>query len=481
LVENTYLTPANLFESLNRQYNRPPDLSSNVKLRPASTYTGLDFPLQEYNKNNHPVVADFRVIIDLCQPDIDLTEENQMPDDLAIKAAKSLHMDDPYYASFLLDLALEMELLVKIPSIHANRHQLVRGIEKHMDSLSDDEIFEKIVQTALRHASRSLSEIVPIPGPLFDEEYIISILEEPVETDMIFQRLFDNIGADMDMEELVGLDWFEELDMMDMAVISGTYLLGVFLDKFFLTPFGHYLKLIRPVYMLPFDFKNELSVFLDAHVEGEDELGLAFYAPCSRYYLTELGLDYFNVKPTHANYLDIKNKLLFSDIAALFEKTPARMSDIQNIRDISKTFDQEYCMYSLKVKYMSEPRLWLNIDVSDVTNLHRLYLELAYYFDLDKNGEYIFYPDETENPFMAYASPNQLRRSKKASDTTLGELSLAEKQVMILAVSYPRIGGSKHKEKWSLEVFKVSQGQGGQTYPMVTRMGKGLKEYFEWQ
>ncbi|MCL2421637.1 MAG: hypothetical protein FWD03_07260 [Defluviitaleaceae bacterium] len=482
LVENTYLTPANLFESLNRQYGRLPNLSPNVRLKPEAKYAGVDFLYQEYSKNNHPVVGDFRRIIEFCQPDIALTETNELPDNLALEASKLLHMCDPFYASFLAGIALEMGFLVKIPSIHANRYQLVRGTETQVAEISDDEMFDKIVQATLSHASKSLSDIVPTPGLLFDEEYVTGILKEPIETDFIFQRLFDNVGADMDMDELDDLDIFEEMEMLDMAVIQGTFLMGVFLDKYFLTPFGHYLKLIRPVYMLPFDFKNEISVFLEATADdNDDEVGLAFYAPCSRYYLTELGLEYFNVKPNHANYLDIENKLLFSDISALFEKTPAKMSDIQHIRAISEAFEQEHRIYSIKVKYLSEPRLWLNIDVSDITNLHRLFLELAYYFDLDKNAEYTFYPDEAENPFMAYASPNQLRRTKKASEATLEELSPEAGQNMVLAVSYPRISGSKHKERWSMEVTRVNQGKTGQLYPVVTRLGKGLKEYFEWQ
>ena len=477
LIENTYLTPANLFEALNRQYNYPPEICPIISIDGPSDYTNLNFSFQQYSQNNHPVVADFRAVIDFCRPDIDLTESGQMPEKLAVKAAKNLHINDPYYAIYLLSLALEMGLLVKIPSIHANRHQLIRETEKHL-SLPDSHIFDKIVQAAINYSARSLCELIPTPVPIFDKKYLISILEEPVEMDIILQRLYDTIGVNI--EDLIGLDLHEELDVLDMAVISGAYLFGVILDKVLFTPFGHYFKLIRPIYMPPFDFENEIYIYLDSHVE-DDELGIAFYSPCFRYYLTEMGLKYFNVKPTPTNYLDIGNKLPFSQIAPLFENATVKLSDIQSIKSLSTAFDREHFIYSLKVKYLADPRLWLNIEVSDINSLHRLYLELAYYFDLDKNAEYTFYPDETENPFMSYASPNQLRRPKKASDTALSSLFLEEKQVMILAVSYPRIGGTKHKDKWALEVVKVHQGKTGQAYPAVTRLGKGLREFFEWQ
>jgi len=472
LVENTYLTPANLFESLNRQYGRPPDTSPNVSMRTPVKYTGLIFSYQPYSISEHPVVEDFRRIIDFCRPDIDMTDTDQLPEELACKAAKYLHMDDPFYAMYLLAVALEMGLLVKIPSIHANRAQLARDAEKIM-SLSSAEIFDKIVKSTLRYASQSLNEIIPLPEPIFNEAYILGILQEPVDTDAIFQKLYDIIGVDI--EEFIGLDIFEELDMLDMAVISGTYLLGIVLDKFFLTPFGHYLKLIRPIYMMPFDFENEASVYLDSPVD-EDELGVAFFAPCSHYFLTDMGLEYFSANPSPVNYLDVGNKLNFMEVAPLLgSRVPS------DIRAISKVFERESLIYTLKVKYLSEPRLWLNIEVSDITSLHKLFLELAYYFDLDKNGDYTVYPDNSENPFLSYASPNQPRRANKTVNTTLGSLTLEEGQVMVLSVSYPKVGGAKHKEKWTLEVLKIHESKPGHTYPMVTRLGKALREYFEWQ
>ena len=480
LLENTYITPANLFEALAREYGHPSDLTPIVTTRTPVNYTGLTYSYQQYNKSQHPVVADLRTFVDLCRPNIVLGELDQMSEETAFEISKHLHMNDPCYAMYLLSISLELGLLVKIPSIHANHAQPIRGIEKHL-SIPDKVMFDKIVKCTITYASRSLSELIPLPVPLFDQEYLVGILKEPIETDAIFQRLYDTIGVDI--EDLIGLDIFEEMDMLDMAVISGTYLLGIVLDKFFLTPFGHYLKLIRPVYMLPFDFENEISIFLDAHIE-DDDLGIAFYAPCSCYYLTEMGLEYFDMYPTPDNYLDIANKLKFASIAAFFTPegygpgvSALKQSDIQAI---SKALDRETCIYSIKVKYQTDPRLWLNIDVSDINSLHRLYLELAYYFDLDKNAEYTFFPDDTENPFIAYASPNQIRRSKKTSDTTVGSLTLDEKQTMVLTVSYPRMGGIKHKEKWTLEVVKVHTGKTGQTYPAVTRLGKALREYFEW-
>ncbi|MCL2398659.1 MAG: hypothetical protein FWC91_02805 [Defluviitaleaceae bacterium] len=484
LIEDTSFSPANLFESLNRLCGQPPDLSPNIRICESSKYPDLSFEFESYNTSSHPVVADFRTIIEYCQPDIDLTEADAMPEEAAFDVAKKLHMQDQSYAAYLLALAMEMDFFVKIPSIHVNRAQLISGIEKRIN-LPDEEMFDKIVQAALRYASRSLNELVPLPQLIFDEEYLINILKNPAETDAIFQRLYDTIGVDID--DLVGMDIFDELDVFDMAIISGTYLLGILLDKYFLTPFGHYLKLIRPIYMIPFNLENEINSYLRGNTD-EDELGIAFYAPCSRYYLTNTGLNYFNVEPTPSNYMDIENKLPFAKLTILFDnmndksttKSSGRSKTV-NFQTINASLERDCFVYSLKIKYLPDPRLWLNMEASDTTTIHRVYTEMSYYFDLDRNGEYTFFPDNTENPFLAYVSPKQAKRSKKTNETTLGSLTLQEKHTMILSVNYPRMSGAKHKAKWLIEVTKIRKGKEGPNYPIVTRLGKALREFFEWQ
>jgi len=468
LVDNTLLSPSILLEALNHQFELPPNLSPNIKLRNTANYEGLVFDQTEYSISSHPVVADFRLIISMCNPDIELTEIDQMPDELAYKAAKKLHIDDPYYAMYLLALAMEMEFLVKIPSIHVNRAQLVKNIDNCMD-IPDNLMFEKIFSTTITYAARNISEIIPTPQPIFTESYLLDILKEPVETDVIFQRLYDSIGVNVD--DLVGFDLYEEMDMLDMAVISGTYLLGIVLDRFFLTPFGYFLKVIRPLYMVPFDIKDEIYAYLDAEIE-EDELAVAFFAPCSRYYLTELGLEYLEVKPSLSNFIDIKNNIPILDMTQ-FENQPV---DLEFLQTTGASIGRKFNVYTLKIKYMHDPRLWINMEVSDIVNLHRLYLEIAYYFDLEKNAEYAFYPDKTENPFTSYSSPNQKKGPNKAADTVIGALNLGEKRVFMLTVNYPRV---KNKEKWLLEVMKVGEGEQGTHYPGVTRIGKALRHFFD--
>ena len=468
LIENTFFTPANIFESINRAHGKNPDESPSVRLRTPVHFTGFSFETHSYTLEKHPVVEDFRKFIALCQPDIELTEEDYPQMDFALELAKQLHIWDTHYVTYLLDVAVAMGLVKKIPSIHANRAQVVN--EDRLN-ISDAELFDKIVASTITFASNSLSALAPAPA-LYDEQYIRKILKEPEETEVIFQMMYDSMGVELD--DLAEMDPFdEEFDGLEMAVISGTYLLGITLDRFFFAPFGYYLKLIRPVYPLPFDFESELYLFLESTHE-EDRVHTAFFAPCSQYFLTELGLSYFEVKPSPENHLDIEIDLPFGKIEPLFHEDGFEVRKVKHIPDFSPPGLLEPCnMYSLKIKYMPDTRLWLNIDVFEHTTLHRLFQEMSMFFAVNPHSDYTFFTDITENPFTSYASPNQSRRAKKATDATLGSLDLKEKQVLVLSI--------RGLAKWSLEVKKITIEGGRQGYqPDVTRLGKALQDYIDW-
>ena len=477
IFENASLSPANILESLNREYNKNPENSSNVHLAPTTNYTGLNFVKQEYNQDNHPIIEDFRSIIDFCSPHIDLTPTDQMPIDLAIEAAENLHLNNYIYASYLVALAMDMGLVVKIPSIHVNRAQVAEDAKERL-SVSADTLFDMLVKATLRYASHKFNEFMPMPINIFDEDNLLQLLKAPLEIDQIFQNLYDMIG--MGLDEALAPSLFDDIDEMDMAVISGTYLLGILLDKFFLTPFGYYLRLIRPLYMIPFDLKAETKLLLetlnDSEMDEEDK-STAFYAPCSRYYLTDFGLDYLQVEPDAENYLNLQTMLPFASVSGLLDDPPAKKADAKALLAGFKRGD--FQVFTIKAKLHDDSQIWLNVDVSDTTNLHRLFLELSYFLDVDRDQEYTFYQDKSENPFMAYTSPTSTKRLKKATDTLLRDLSLKKGHVMVLDLSDGMPLGF-NPDKWHLTVTAVHQGTPGVVYPVVTNLSRFFEGYLDF-
>jgi len=479
IFENTFLSPANILESLNHEYDKNLENSATVHFAPTTNYTGLKYITHEYNQDTHPIIADFCLIIDFCNPHIDLTPTNQMPIELAIEAAKKLNLNNYNYASYLLELAMDMGLVVKIPSIHVNRAQVAEDAKEHL-SIHPTILFDKIVKATLHYSSHKFNEFLPLPVPIFKEENLLQLLKSPLEIDQIFQNLYDMLG--MDLEEAMDPHMFDDIvDEMDMAVLSGTYLLGILLDKFFLTPFGYYLRLIRPLYMIPFDIKAETKLLLETLNDNdldEEDKSAAFYAPCSRYYLTDFGLRYLNVIPDTENHLHIQSILPFATVSGLFNDPPAKKADAKALLPGFKRGD--FQVFTIRAKLYNDSQIWLNIEASDTTNLHRLFLELSYFLDVDKDHEYIFYQDKSESPFMAYTSPSSTRRSKKAKDTLLRDLSLKKGQVMVLNVADPGMSFSYNHNKWHLTITSVHQGTPGIVYPRVTNLSRFFEEYLDY-
>jgi len=50
LMPNTYLSPANIIESLNYEYKKSPNIATNVHLTTPLRYTGLSYASHEYSK-----------------------------------------------------------------------------------------------------------------------------------------------------------------------------------------------------------------------------------------------------------------------------------------------------------------------------------------------------------------------------------------------------------------------------------------------
>lgn len=475
LVEDTLLTPANLTESINRAFDQPPGLSPVLRLRSDQRYSGFETELFEYSMEQHPAVSDLKRLIAYCQPDLELDEEDNFSEAQASELAGELSLRDPLYASYLLGAAFRMGLITKIPSIYANRAQVAKDADERLTA-PNEAILCEIVEATIQLSAFSLNDLIALPEPVFGESFIRSILKKPMETDDIFQRVYDMMGITLeDMFEQDFENDIDDMDGMDAAFLSSTFMLGVFIDRFFFTPLGHYLKLIRPIYVLPFDFENEIKYFLESSMEP-DELFVSFFAPCSKYYLTELGLQYFKVAPSPRVFVDVKTQLPFDLLKKqFFHKKSVLDAMPAHARRAEDDAPPGGMVYTLKIK--SDPAYWINLEMPAEATLHRLYLEAASFFGLNCNMDYSFFHDETENPFAEYVSPKKARRAKKTADIPLESLDFEHKRKLLLTCRNQNSGGSKSSSvaRLSLELMQVKPREAGRSYPALARMSKALK------
>ena len=482
LVEDTYLSPANLFAFLGQNHERK---YKNTILSPVtklvkSGKNRIEFCMVEYSVHKHPVISDLSLFIESCMPDVELGPNDMLMDAHVEDLMGKLSLWDSYYVEYLLNISIVMGIIKKSPSIYSNRAQ-VTSEYKRLFSLPNNEIFASIVKATVGSASSFINEMIPLPETYFTRETIYELLKNPMTVDEIFQHVYNILGIKIQDVYCYENDSDPFFDDLNNAIISSTFLLGLLLDKCFLTPFGYYLQLIRPLYTLPYEFFNELTYLADSFEEDEG-LVTALYAPSTFYQLTPLGLEFFGLEKSE----------LFQPVDEIpYDILPEIVSgNTQYAREqrellkwnFSIADESSLIIYNLKVRLADNKILWKNIEVPGNTTLYHLFSEICYQFSLDPGAEYSFFKDMSESPFTEYTTKRS-RPSKNSPEAMLHELELTEKHRFVLVIynsfnPYIDFVSDKisKKIKLEMEVISIKNRDESQTYPRVSRVSSGFRE-----
>jgi hypothetical protein len=187
----------------------------------------------------------------------------------------------------LLELAMEMKLVTTIPSIGVTTFQ---STDNANDVLKMDN--RKLLNFMLDGAYE-LTKNKIIVNNVGKKEHIKKWITEFTEVDKVMRFL-------MELEN--GKNYTD--DEFSMFLLE----MGILFDKYFLTPYGYYFKLINPYYGMPFDMVNEF-MFIDSLAEDYGEIYLEdyediMYSPCTSYSLSKLGREYYEKHSLEKNQLD---------------------------------------------------------------------------------------------------------------------------------------------------------------------------------
>ncbi|MCL2372911.1 MAG: hypothetical protein FWC78_05870 [Defluviitaleaceae bacterium] len=491
LIENTPVSPANIFEAMSKYYEQEPGLAVFPVVIDYKNIDRLPFKLPEYSLNSHPVVDDMKRVIEYCTPSIDLDQDSSLADSQSMEIAATLSINDPHYASFLVEVAYRMGLLAKMPSIHANKMQLTKKCSE-VFKLSTGDFLREVVDATISLAHHGIKRAACTTENIFSEPFIREMLSSPIDTDELFAKVLDAMGYELEDMLDVGSDTMHDMygDMdvdemsMKMEILSSTFVLGVVLDRYFFTPFGYFLRLIRPLYVLPFNVEGEISDFIDVY-NDPDEAFVAFFAPCSSYTLTELGLEIMGVQPNIDNYIDASEVMnfgamketVFGSLGAL--KFFVEMAN--GILPVASANDDLGKVYTFRVRMEEKPNMWVHIQIPETMTLHHLFCEIAFTFDLDPDGSYSFFHDKKENRFAEYPrksgnkaeKPKQPRNAtKKTTDTALEELDFDHMKFMLLTVGTQSQILSKTSPRFQLEKLNEKDTDPHEIYPRISRASR---------
>jgi hypothetical protein len=268
--------------------------------------------------------------------------------------------------------------------------------------------------------------------------------------------------------------------------MNGTFLLGILLDRYILTPFGHYLRLIRPYYSIPFSFEDEVMGFVELP-DDVDGAFVAFFAPCSTYSLTELGLEYFNVKPTRFNFVgpgglnfsSLAESVLKSEISlGVFIEMATHFGPLMQAAGGATPPPER--VYDMRAVQLGDDECWADISFADNMPLAHLYLALGEVFGLKMNNDYSVFHDEAENRFAEYPGPRRAEKLKTnrppATETALNQLDLEAKNAVLLVAYKQSAPFSTEPQiiRIGLELTATAPPEKGAGYPFITRMSPAL-------
>lgn len=252
------------------------------------------FEWKRYTLEDHPFIHDLSVLAAAADEGavFDRITHELVPEDFAVYAQR-FTFNDNVYISYLVEIAKELGIIKRVPSIMIARYvSTAKG--RSMDQLSVRAALEKVIECAAKIFCRRFATVFGnCPG--LNKALVYGWLEGTCMTDDIYADLYDMVGFDIIELWKNERNNTENLDESEKVALSSVYPIGRMIDRYFLTPFGRYLQLIQPIYYNPFSFERELNyIFKDGlGDEIEFEHTLAVFAPSSLFRLTTLGRSMF--------------------------------------------------------------------------------------------------------------------------------------------------------------------------------------------
>ena len=356
LFSETMLSPAAIIE--NRKENVVPgDGFYSLSLR-LNNVNGvrLDFKFKKnyYSINDHPIYEDLKTLLGYMSPALIVEEGPSLAEKDVRALQRRLSISDKYYVIYLFELAGKLGLYTEIPSLYEKCIQPL--MDHEFFRLPPSEMFDRIVDISCGLCAEALSLEMPVDSPEITRDRVREMISSPASVDGILADIFD--AADIDINELLDASAHNSLDEGDNPLLSSVFYMGIMLDRYFMYIFGHYLRLIRPLYSYPVDFRGMLNgVFNAIALESDPDVDL--FMPCTAYVHTPLGSIFFGRRQMDmSKYPPIPVDRLLNSI-----EKERRLSVI-------RLMGSEYgTVYRLRACYNGDPSLWKIIELESSSHV----------------------------------------------------------------------------------------------------------------
>ena len=484
LISNTILSPANIIGAIKGKNENDSTIPlANLKYTELSLID-VDFTELDYSLENHCAVNDLETFVNFLSPDANLTANGFFPAALEKKIYGAMSIKDTYYIEYLFLLSANLGLIKRLPSINANKVQASSAAGPFFNR-PHRQILKDMAEQTIDLCVIFIKNVNPYSELPITREFIKRILKNPVSMDEIYKSIFTAARENLDFvtshadlaEKSEGAPNPDELEKIFTA---STILLGSLFDKYLFLPFGYYLRLIQPLYIYPYDFKDTLKAL---NVKSPEDLLPALFVPCGAFSLTNTGMDLFGVNfppgQNHAISPETPDSLL---IELALNRAGSKKPASEIVNEISK-YHENFLkpVYELKVSYINDKSFWKRIVVAGEYTLHSLHNFICEEFNVEPSPSYMISAGSPQNPFARFYPPDGKSKIKLTTETALDDLGLAEGEELSYTVNevldpFYIWDLNFNDISMKIEIMKIKKPTGIDYYPQVLKESQAFKD-----
>lgn len=419
-----------------------------------------DINILEYGIDDHPFLRDIRKAAELTGDVVRLNEDRTVTDRIFAQLKDSISICDKEYMDYIFMIGVEAGIFEQMPSLGVTALKLSENSHKYL-SMNNRDMLAYIINAAMNIAAEQLSCYFMGSYCTVKWADIALWLSEPKTVDEIFSKYYYNGREIPDISEVI-----DDFAQMSRTVYADSFMLGLNIDKWFLTPFGYYLRLIDPCYLCNFSYYDEMEFFMAVHKEVQEHGGTmdpALYSPCTFYRLTELGAELYDTKDNDS----FKESVIFETIE------PNEVIDIL-ARGKKEEYEKLYRLSIPKFNVMKiriEPEdhtdKWFETEINVKVSLSYVHIYISHLFENELMvGQFFRFYKLPDSPFTQYKPSYLEQRGPKTDTTTMEELLEAGEECYYETELFD---GSKVTYK--ITNLKISRRDQNIEYPHITGTG----------
>ncbi|SKA78317.1 hypothetical protein SAMN05428976_10362 [Clostridium sp. USBA 49] len=285
LVDNTPLSPSNFInlqvqDKFGEKFRVVPIINPIYKNR---TLKEFKYEYKLFTIDNHPVLEDIKLFLEYCSPDVGIDESGLLLEEERNKIINKLTFKEIFYVTFLTNIAYELNLIKKMPSIGTYRAMQNLNNVNEFFSLSKIEQLKKIVAAIISNASKILLQSFNFDRSTFSKKALFELFSNSQNLNEYSYKIFKKFNIDIDISSLSEL-LFKPISESEIYKIPEERFFGIALsvefsfimDAYLLTPLGHYLQFIQPIYNNRFDFLFSFEQLIQADISNIPLIKLYF-------------------------------------------------------------------------------------------------------------------------------------------------------------------------------------------------------------